>query len=225
MCWFPYSKFLSLLLFFFLILIYSPSTTSLFTDEKEIERSDHSSSLSLTLTEKSLKWYSTVSEIAMKMTVTECHTVSWERQIGFLHLLEQAVRLIGFGMSGEVAVLLKVVLAMLSGSQGNTKRQKKLEGENGGDGEGQEMGGKDEREWKEGDDNEEDDDEMDVDEEKTLGKGEKGERGEIGEKGEIGDKGGVSGEKEGSYYRDINQASKVRSLSLLRLSGTITLCL
>ena len=67
---------------------------------------------SSSLSDKSNRWYTIVSEIALTMTKTEMYYVSWERQIGFLHLLEQAVRLIGFGISSEVGVLLKVVLAM-----------------------------------------------------------------------------------------------------------------
>ena len=68
-------------------------------------------------TDRSARWYSAVTQIAESMTVNEIGEVAWERQIGFLHLLEQTVRLVGFGVTEHVGVLLKVVLAMLSGSQ------------------------------------------------------------------------------------------------------------
>ena len=153
--------------------------------------------------DRSNAWYAAVSTIAQSMTAREISHVAWERQIGFLHLLEQTVRLIGFGISAQVEVLVKVLLAMLSGSQAGAWKRKHLGGES--------------------TDVEVD---MDVDVEEE---GEDKEEGVDGEGGDLNDDAMEvvkEGEGEGqetsmtsSHYRDANQSSKVRSLSLLRLSG------
>ena len=154
------------------------------------------------LTDRSHKWYTIVSEIALNITKSEIYYVSWERQIGFLHLLEQAVRLIGFGISSEVGVLLKVVLAMLGGSQMGAWKGK---------------GGKSDEGQKEGEeaaidgqittvDNDSDSDSDDVIDKAMDTDGEE----------EVEGSEGVAG-----YHRDVNQSSKVRSMSLLRLSEMV----
>lgn len=155
--------------------------------------------------DRSNAWYSAVSSIARSMTAREISSVAWERQIGFLHLLEQTVRLVGFGISAQVEVLVKVLLAMLSGSQAAAWKLRhqgngitdaevdvdvdevEIEGEGNEEGEGGE-----------------DDDAMEV----VIGEGEDEDEGEAHMKS--------------SHYRDANQSSKVRSLSLLRLSGDLS---
>ena len=160
------------------------------------------------LTEKSNRWYTIVSEIALTMTKSEIYHVSWERQIGFLHLLEQAVRLIGFGISSEVGVLLKVVLAMLGGSQmdawkgkGNGNGNKIEEGQKDGEEEEEEATVDDKMTSMDNDIDSNDamDMDMDVDAEEEVD----------------------GSESIVKYHRDINQSSKVRSMSLLRLSEMV----
>jgi Down-regulated in metastasis len=147
----------------------------------------------MSLTDRSDLWYSAVTRIAESMTVHEIGEVAWERQIGFLHLLEQTVRLVGFGVTEQVGVLLKVVLAMLSGSQTGawTARNSIKDAAH---------TNADDEVNREADGNEVEDDEMDV------------------------EGGGVEPAAEGNvavHHRDANQASKVRSLSLLRLSEMV----
>ena len=150
--------------------------------------------------DRSNAWYAAVSTIALSMTAREISHVAWERQIGFLHLLEQAVRLIGFGISAQVEVLVKVLLAMLSGSQVGAWKRKQQSGESADmevdadveeEGEGKEEGEEDVNE-----------DSMEVVKGEGEGEGE-----------------GEEKSMTSSHYRDANQSSKVRSLSLLRLSG------
>jgi hypothetical protein len=147
----------------------------------------------MSLTDRSDLWYSAVTRIAESMTVNEIGEVAWERQIGFLHLLEQTVRLVGFGVTEQVGVLLKVVLAMLSGSQTGAWRARNCIKDSSNT-------SADDEADQEADGNEAEDDEMDV------------------------EGGGAEAAAEGtvaSHYRDANQASKVRSLSLLRLSEMV----
>ena len=162
------------------------------------------------LTDRSHKWYTIVSEIALNITKSEIYYVSWERQIGFLHLLEQAVRLIGFGISSEVGVLLKVVLAMLGGSQmdawkgkGNGNGNKIEEGQKDGEEEEEEATVDDKMTSMDNDIDSNDamdmDMDMDVDAEEEVD----------------------GSESIVKYHRDINQSSKVRSMSLLRLSEMV----
>jgi hypothetical protein len=151
--------------------------------------------------DRSNAWYAAVSTIAQSMTTREMSHVAWERQIGFLHLLEQTVRLIGFGISGQVEVLVKVLLAMLSGSQAGAWKRKHPGGES-------------------------NDMEVDVDVDAEEEVEDKEEVGEGDDQNEGAMEVVKEGEGEGqevsmtsSHYRDANQSSKVRSLSLLRLSG------
>ena len=158
------------------------------------------------LTDRSHKWYTIVSEIALNITKSEIYYVSWERQIGFLHLLEQAVRLIGFGISSEVGVLLKVVLAMLGGSQMGAwkgKGGKSDEGQKEGEGEGEEAAIDGQITTVDNDSDSDSDDVID----KVM---------DIDGEEEVEGSEGVAG-----YHRDVNQSSKVRSMSLLRLSEMV----
>lgn len=159
--------------------------------------------------DRSNAWYSAVSSVARSMTAREISSVAWERQIGFLHLLEQTVRLVGFGISAQVEVLVKVLLAMLSGSQAGAW---KLRHQGNGisdaevDVDVDEVEGEGEVEVEGGED--EDEDAMEV--VKEEGEDENDGEGEAHMK------------LKSSHYRDANQSSKVRSLSLLRLSGELS---
>ena len=153
--------------------------------------------------DRSNAWYAAVSTIAQSMTAREISHVAWERQIGFLHLLEQTVRLVGFGISAQVEVLVKVLLAMLSGSQAGAWKRKHFGGES---------------------------TDMEVDVDVYVDVEVEDKEGEVGEGDDLNEdaievlKEGGEGEGQetsltSSHYRDANQSSKVRSLSLLRLSG------
>jgi hypothetical protein len=149
--------------------------------------------------DRSNAWYAAVSTIAQSMTACEISHVAWERQIGFLHLLEQTVRLIGFGISAQVEVLVKVLLAMLSGSQAGAWKRKHLGGESTDMEVDVDVDVEEEAEEKEVEGDDVNEDAMEV------VKGGEGEGGEAS--------------MTSFHYRDANQSSKVRSLSLLRLSG------
>ena len=159
--------------------------------------------------DRSNAWYSAVSSIARSMTAREISSVAWERQIGFLHLLEQTVRLVGFGISAQVEVLVKVLLAMLSGSQAGAW---KLRHQGNGISDAEVDVDIDEVEGEVEVEGGEDDDEDAMEVVKGEGEGD----------GEDEDEGEAHMKLTSSHYRDANQSSKVRSLSLLRLSGELS---
>ena len=159
--------------------------------------------------DRSNAWYSAVSSVARSMTAREISSVAWERQIGFLHLLEQTVRLVGFGISAQVEVLVKVLLAMLSGSQAGAW---KLRHQGNGISDAEVDVDIDEVEGEVEVEGGEDDDEDAMEVVKGEGEGD----------GEDEDEGEAHMKLTSSHYRDANQSSKVRSLSLLRLSGELS---
>eukprot|EP01041_Mallomonas_annulata_P001346 gene1346-2596_t len=71
------------------------------------------------LTNISSHWYMSVVKIALSMTPEDMEdsVVSWDTQLGYLHLLEQIIRLIGFGFTSHVNVLTHLVLVMLTHAQ------------------------------------------------------------------------------------------------------------
>lgn len=71
---------------------------------------------------RNLGWYDVVTKAACALRAEDVALLSWEKQVGFLHVLEQAIKLIGFGVSEHVQVFLKVVLVMLGSAQKNTLR-------------------------------------------------------------------------------------------------------
>jgi hypothetical protein len=148
--------------------------------------------------DRSNAWYAAVSTIAQSMTAREISHVAWERQIGFLHLLEQTVRLLGFGISAQVEVLVKVLLAMLSGSQAGAWKRQHIGGESTDVEVDVDVEVEEEGEVKD----EEEEEEVNEDAMEVVKEGE-----------------GQEASMTSSHYRDANQSSKVRSLSLLRLSG------
>ena len=186
-----------------------------------INSSTSASILNSNLTDKSERWYNKILEIASSMTVNEIYLVPWERQIGFLHLLEQTVRLIGFGISNEVGVLLKVVLAMLGGSQvGAWKGKKDGDKDENGDRDGDEDEDEDKKYLRKKtkminyDKNDENVHEMDVEDDVEDQEGDEEEEEEEVD-------GVIDSKRTSGYHRNLNQSSKVRSLSLLRLSEIV----
>ena len=187
-----------------------------------INSSTSASILNSNLPDKSERWYNKILEIASSMTVNEIYLVPWERQIGFLHLLEQTVRLIGFGISNEVGVLLKVVLAMLGGSQvGAWKGKIDGDKDENGDRDGDEDEDEDKKYLRKKtkminyDKNDENVHEMDVEDDVEDQEGDEEEK----EEEEV--DGVIDSKRTSGYHRNLNQSSKVRSLSLLRLSEIV----
>lgn len=66
-----------------------------------------------TLTE----WYDSIDSIIMSLEAEELSKVAWERQIGFLHLMQPIIRILGFGINAYVPIFHKVVLIMLNHAQ------------------------------------------------------------------------------------------------------------
>ena len=57
-----------------------------------------------TITERTTAWYAEVQQCAVELSVSDVQELSWERQVGFLHLFEQTIKLIGFGATSHVGV-------------------------------------------------------------------------------------------------------------------------
>ena len=57
-----------------------------------------------TITDRTAAWYAEVHQCAVDLTVNDVQGLSWERQVGFLHLFEQTIKLIGFGATSHVGV-------------------------------------------------------------------------------------------------------------------------
>ena len=63
-------------------------------------------------------WYGTVESIIIDHLTPEHFTqVAWERQLGLLHVLEAAIRILGFGATAYVRLVYKVVVSMLAHAQ------------------------------------------------------------------------------------------------------------
>ena len=152
-----------------------------------------------TITDRTSAWYTEVHQCATELTVSDVQELSWERQVGFLHLFEQTIKLIGFGATAHVGVLLRVVLTMLRGSQSSLWRKSTNEASV--------VDIDDELEALDADD--EDDDDIH----------ERGANDDVAASGEESEN--VVNEKRGAHLRHANQASKVRNLALLRLSEAV----
>ena len=147
--------------------------------------------------------YDVVHQCAMDLTITDVQELSWERQVGFLHLFEQTIKLIGFGATSHVGVLLRVVLTMLSGSQSSLWRKMAVDAAA--------VDVHDEAEALDADEDEEQEDDDDMNE--------RGGDDDVAASGDVSESAGD--EKKGAHLRHSNQASKVRNLALLRLSEAI----
>lgn len=137
-----------------------------------------------TLPQLSSSWIDTVESVITEMQSKDFSSVSWERQLGFLHLLEQMIRVVGFTATPYVSLVYKIVVNLLEmttivSGEGQTSEpllQDPID---------------------ENDIEDEDGDEM---HQETTNESKK--------------------ESKRSELRSRNQASKVRSLSLLRLAGS-----
>ena len=63
-------------------------------------------------------WQSAVADLILSsLTVDDMRHVAWERQVGFLYLLEQTVKLVGFGLTPYVPVFNETLGLLLSAAQ------------------------------------------------------------------------------------------------------------
>ena len=63
------------------------------------------------------EWYTIIDNIINNLTTEQLQSVPWERQIGFLHLLQPIIRILGFSVTSYVPVMHKVILIMLNNAQ------------------------------------------------------------------------------------------------------------
>ena len=63
------------------------------------------------------RWYDFVDTVVRSLDANELDSVAWERQIGFLHLLQPVVRILGFSITSYVPVLHRVMLVILNHAQ------------------------------------------------------------------------------------------------------------
>ena len=63
------------------------------------------------------QWYDIIDSLVQSLEAEELDHIAWERQIGFLHLLQPIIRILGFGITSYVPIIHKVVLIMLNHAQ------------------------------------------------------------------------------------------------------------
>jgi hypothetical protein len=63
------------------------------------------------------EWYDAIDKSVLKISADDLESIAWERQIGFLHLLQPIIRILGFGITAYMPLLHKTVLAMLNRAQ------------------------------------------------------------------------------------------------------------
>jgi hypothetical protein len=97
-----------------------------------------------------LVWYDAMDALILSLQPEDIAAVAWERQIGFLHLLEPLVRVLGFSVTNYVPVLVRVVVAMLTHAQQCRERAAAALGQR--EGQGKEEGDEDLEEEDEGED-------------------------------------------------------------------------
>ncbi|KAJ1424145.1 hypothetical protein B484DRAFT_100216, partial [Ochromonadaceae sp. CCMP2298] len=97
-----------------------------------------------------LVWYDAMDALILSLQPEDIAAVAWERQIGFLHLLEPLVRVLGFSVTKYVPVLVRVVVAMLTHAQQCRERAAAALGQR--EGQGKEEGDGDLEEEDEGED-------------------------------------------------------------------------
>lgn len=71
----------------------------------------------LTMAEVSSEWHDSVEELVRDMSAENMADVAWERQVGFLHLMEDMVKIIGLGVKDYVGIMFRTVTLMLSYAQ------------------------------------------------------------------------------------------------------------
>lgn len=62
-------------------------------------------------------WYDRMDNIVTSMNPTELQQVAWERLIGFLHVLQPLVRILGYSITEYVPIVYKIVLVVLTHAQ------------------------------------------------------------------------------------------------------------
>lgn len=62
-------------------------------------------------------WYDTVDKVLRELKPAQLQGAQWERQVGFLHLLEQVIRIVGFGLTEWIKPIYQMVLLMVSHAQ------------------------------------------------------------------------------------------------------------
>lgn len=69
-------------------------------------------------------WHASVIDLILtNISASDLNGVIWERQIGFLYLLEQAIKLIGFGMTNYVHIFNHMISLLLSAAHSDMKKQ------------------------------------------------------------------------------------------------------
>lgn len=63
------------------------------------------------------QWYCEIEQVLQRLQHDDMTEVVWERQVGCLYLLEQAVRVVGFGLTPYVGTLCKIVILLLTHAQ------------------------------------------------------------------------------------------------------------
>jgi hypothetical protein len=63
-------------------------------------------------------WFAQLEVLVLSLSPEDLDDTSWDRFVGFMHLLESAIRLLGLRLSRYVPLLLKMVLLILSHVQG-----------------------------------------------------------------------------------------------------------
>jgi len=131
-------------------------------------------------------WYDQIDTFIMTyMSPLNLLSIPWERSVGFLHLLQPMIRILGFTVTDFIPIIYKVVLMMLTYAQQCRDKVKDL--------------------------NEKEDvfDGVDVDR-------------DVDDDGDGDDKGDDDQTNDVHvHHRDASQALRLRSLSLLRIAGTL----
>jgi hypothetical protein len=52
-----------------------------------------------------------------KLSCEHIKDISWERQVGFLHLLDQVIKILGLALAPFIAAIYKIVLQLLNNAQ------------------------------------------------------------------------------------------------------------
>ncbi len=84
--------------------------------------------------QQTMRWFDEIDALCLRYQHLDLDMVSWERQVGFLHLLEHVIGIIGYGMSNEVGFIQQVVLGLLQHAQRTRERgSNALQQHSGGD--------------------------------------------------------------------------------------------
>jgi hypothetical protein len=84
---------------------------------KEILPASKASNPATAVSISSAEWYDAVDRTVQSMSASQLDDIAWERQIGFLHLMQPIIRILGFGITSYVPLLHKLVLTMLNHAQ------------------------------------------------------------------------------------------------------------